>query len=266
MGGEAPLLEVRGLRKAYVRRHGHEPVEALRGVDLTLATGATLALVGRSGSGKSTLARCVARLEEPSAGEVWFEGANLTALHGRDLRPFRQRVQLVLQDSAAALDPRLTAAEIVAEPLDIAGRGTRRERRTRALELMERVGVPPAASERRPLELSGGQRQRLALARALAVEPKLLVLDEPFTGLDASVQAQIAALLEDLRARHGLTFLYVSHDLALMDALAGEVAVLCDGHIVEQGPTARVFARPQHEHTRALLEAASPAAAAALSS
>jgi peptide/nickel transport system ATP-binding protein len=242
MAGDAPLLEVRGLRKTYVRRRADEPVEALRGVDLTLRAGAALALVGRSGSGKSTLARCIARLEEPSSGEVWFEGVNLAARHGRQLRPFREHLQLVLQDSAAALDPRLTAVEIVAEPLDVAGRGTRPERRRRALELMETVGVPPAWSTRRPLELSGGQRQRLALARALALQPKLLVLDEAFTGLDASVQAQVAVLLEDLRSRHGLTYLYVSHDLALMAALADEVAVLDAGRIVERGPAVGGFA------------------------
>jgi peptide/nickel transport system ATP-binding protein len=172
------------------------------------------------------------------------------------LRPFRPRLQLVLQDSAAALDPRLTAAEIVREPLDVAGRGGRRERVHRALELMETVGIPAAWSARRPLELSGGQRQRLALARALALEPRLLILDEAFTGLDASVQAQIACLLEELRARHGLTFLYISHDLALVAALADQAAILCDGRIVEQGAPARLFAEPRHPHTRALAAAA----------
>jgi ABC-type glutathione transport system ATPase component len=236
MAGDAALLEVRGLRKTYLRRRAGQPVEALRGVVLTLAAGAALALVGRSGSGKSTLARCVARLEEPSSGEVWFEGVNLTARHGKELRPFRPRLQLVLQDSAAALDPRLTAVEIVGEPLDVARRGTRHERRRRALELMETVGVPPAWATRRPRELSGGQRQRLALARALALQPRLLVLDEAFTGLDASVQAQIAVLLVDLRSRHGLSYLYVAHDLALMAALADEVAVLDEGRIVERRP------------------------------
>jgi ABC-type glutathione transport system ATPase component len=250
------LLRVRGLAKRYTRRRRDEPVEALRGVDLAVARGGALALVGRSGSGKSTLARCVARLEEPSAGEVWFEGVDLLALRGRGLRPYRERLQLVLQDSAAALDPRLTAAEIVGEPLEVAGRGGRHERRRRALELMETVGIPAAFSARRPGELSGGQRQRLALARALALEPRLLILDEAFTGLDASVQAQIASLLEDLRARHGLAFLYISHDLALVAALADEVAILHEGRVVEQGPPAVLFADARHPHTRALAAAA----------
>jgi ABC-type glutathione transport system ATPase component len=230
-------------------------LEALRGVDLTLARGATLAVVGASGSGKSTLARCVARLEEPSGGEVWFEGVDLLSLSGRRLRPFRERLQLVLQDSAAALDPRLTAAEIVAEPLDILGRGGRRERRRRALELMETVGLGAAWSTRRPLDLSGGQRQSLAIARALAVGPQLLILDEAFAGLDASIQAQIAGLLGEVRERHGLTYLYISHDLALMSVLAEEVAVMFEGRIVERAPAARVFSEPRHPHTRALVAA-----------
>jgi ABC-type glutathione transport system ATPase component len=253
---DQPILRVRGLAKRHVRRRTSEPVEALRGVDLTIARGGTLALVGQSGSGKSTLARCVARLEEPSAGEVWFEGVDLLALSGRRLRPFRERLQLVLQDSAAALDPGLTALEIVSEPLDVAGRGGRRERRARATELMENVGLPATVSDRRPLDLSGGQRQRLAIARALALEPRLLILDEAFAGLDASIQAQIAVLLEDLRGRHGLTYLYVSHDLPLMAALAAEVAILFEGRIVEHGAASRLFADPQHPHTRALVAAA----------
>jgi ABC-type glutathione transport system ATPase component len=256
MAAEAPLLEVRGLCKRYVRRRGTEAVDALRGVDLELRKGGTLALVGQSGSGKSTLARCMARLEEPSAGEVLFEGVNLLALEGRRLRPFRPRLQLVMQDSAAALDPRLTAADIVAEPLEVTRRGGRRERRRQALDLMETVGVPAAAADRRPHELSGGQRQRLALARALALQPRLLILDEAFAGLDASVQAQVAALLEDLRARHGLAYLYISHDLALVAALADEVAILFEGRIVDRGTPTRVFAEPRHAHTSALVAAA----------
>jgi peptide/nickel transport system ATP-binding protein len=254
MEADPPLLRVRGLAQRYTRRRG-VMVEALRGVDLSLAPGDTLALVGQSGSGKSTFARCAARLEEGAAGEVWFEGVDVTALRGRALRPFRARVQLVLQDSAQSLDPRMTAAEIVGEPLEIAGRGDRAARRRRALELMESVALAPEAAARRPLELSGGQRQRLAVARALAVEPTLLILDEAFAGLDASVQAQIAGLLAELRARLRLTYLYISHDLPLMAAVATRAAILHEGRIVEEGSTARLFAAPQHPHTRALVEA-----------
>jgi ABC-type glutathione transport system ATPase component len=258
MEAEQALVRVCGLTKRYPRRGGRRGspgVQALDDVDLEIARGATLALVGQSGSGKSTLARCLARLEEPTRGQIWFEGADLLALRGRSLRPFRERVQLILQDSAAALDPRLSAVEIVAEPLDILGRGGRRERRGRALELMETVGLPAACGERRPRELSGGQRQRLAIARALAVLPRLLILDEAFAGLDASIQAQIAGLLQELRSRHGLTYLYVSHDLALMARLAREVAVMFEGRIVERGSVERLFADPRHPHTRALIAA-----------
>ena len=256
MEAEPPLVRVCGLTKRYVGR-GRRPqvVEALAGIDLTIARGSDLALVGQSGSGKSTLARCLARLEEPTSGRIWFEGADLLARHGRQLLPYRQRMQLILQDSATALDPRLTAAEIVGEPLDILGRGDGRERRRSALELMETVGLPAAYAGRRPLELSGGQRQRLAIARALAVKPQLLILDEAFAGLDASIQAQVARLLRELQGRQGLTYLYISHDLALMSLLADEVAIMLEGRIVERGAVGRIFADPCHPHTRALLAA-----------
>jgi peptide/nickel transport system ATP-binding protein len=255
---DGPLVRIRGLTKRYPHRRaarGAAAVEALAGVDLTIARGATVALVGQSGSGKSTLARCVARLEEPTSGEIQFDGADARALRGGRLRAFREQVQLVLQDAAAALSPRLRAAEIVSEPLEILARGTRPERRRRALELMETVGLPPALADRRPLALSGGQRQRLALARALAVQPRLLILDEAFTGLDASIQAQMAALLQDLRRERDLTYLVISHDLALMSVLADEVAILFEGRIVEHQDASRLFSAPEHAHTRALVAA-----------
>jgi len=256
MEAEEPLVRVRGLTRRYAGRGRHRaPVQALAGVDLEVERGSDLAVVGQSGSGKSTLARCLARLEEPTSGQIWFEGVDLLALRGRRLLPYRERMQLILQDSATALDPRLGALDIVAEPLDVLGRGGRRERRARALELMEAVGLPADWANRRPLELSGGQRQRLAIARALAVEPRLLILDEAFAGLDASIQAQMANLLRDLKARHGLTYLYISHDLALMAVLADEVAIMFEGRVVEHGAVGRIFAEPGHAHTRALIAA-----------
>ena len=173
----------------------------------------------------------------------------------RALRAFRERVQLLFQDSAAALSPRLTASEIVSEPLEILGRGDAAQRRRRALELMETVGLSSAEADRRPLDLSGGQRQRLAIARALALKPRLLILDEAFAGLDASIQAQVAAVLQDLRRREGLTYLCISHDLALMSVFADEVAILFEGRIVERAEAARLFAAPAHPHTRALVAA-----------
>jgi peptide/nickel transport system ATP-binding protein len=266
MEAEEPLIRVCGLTKRYTPGGGRRrraTVLAVADVDLTVTRGADLALVGESGSGKSTLARCLARLEEPTGGRIWFEGTDILGLHGRRLRPFRERVQLILQDSATALNPRLTAGDIISEPLQVLDRGNRRERRRRALELMEAVGLPAAGVERRPLELSGGQRQRLAIARALAVQPRLLILDEAFAGLDVSIQAQIAGLLQDLRRRHGLTYLYISHDLALMARLADELAIMFEGRIVERGESARVIADPRHPHTQALLAAVASLPAAA---
>jgi ABC-type glutathione transport system ATPase component len=258
MASDPPILRARGLTRTYVRRGARRgaAVRALDGVDLAIARGAAVALVGQSGSGKSTLARCLARLEQPDAGEVWLDETDV------------RRVQLVFQDAATALSPRLTAAAIVSEPLDIRGALSRAERRQRALELMRAVGLDPAWADRRPLELSGGQRQRLGIARALAVQPALLILDEAFSGLDPSIQAQMAALLEGLRARLALTLLYISHDLALMSVVADEVAVMFEGRIVEQGPPARLLADAQHPHTRALVAAmpAVPGAAGAASS
>ena len=257
MEAEPPLFRVWGLTKRYSgrERRGAPTVEALAGIDLEVTRGSDLALVGQSGSGKSTLARCLARLDEPTSGRVLFEGMDLRELRGPRLLRFRERVQLILQDSATALDPRLTAAAIVSEPLEVLGRGDRRERGRQARELMDSVGLPAAWAARRPFELSGGQRQRLAIARALAVQPELLILDEAFAGLDASIQAQIATLLQELQARRGLTYLYVSHDLSLMALLADEVAIMFEGRIVERGEVGRIFTEPRHPHTRALIAA-----------
>ena len=256
MEAEEPLLRVRGLRRVFPpRRRGGSPLVALHGVDLDVRRGAALALVGRSGAGKSTLARCLARLEEPDGGEILFEGRDVARLRGAGLCAFHERVQLVLQDSAAALDPLFTALAVVAEPLEILRRGRPADRARTALALMETVGLTREQAGRRPARLSGGQRQRLAIARALAVEPAVLVLDEAFTGLDVGMQAEIAALLAELRRRRGVTLVYVSHDLALMSALADEVAVVSEGRIVEIGPTAAVMSSPRHPETRALVEA-----------
>jgi ABC-type oligopeptide transport system ATPase subunit len=257
---DEPFVLVRGLTKRYLRRTAGRStaVDALSGVDLTIERGRVLALVGQSGSGKSTLARCLARLEEPTSGEIRFEGTDVSALAGAALRAFRERVQMLFQDSAAALSPRLTASQIVGEPLEILRRGDRRERRRRTFSLLEAVGLSSAEADRRPLELSGGQRQRLAIARALAVRPRLLILDEAFAGLDASIQAQVVALLQDLRAREGLTYLCISHDLALMSVFADEVAILYQGRVVERAEAARLFAAPVHPHTRALVAAVLP--------
>jgi ABC-type glutathione transport system ATPase component len=258
MADRPPLVRVRNLTRSYRRRHGGRaapPLPALAGVDLDIAPGAMVALVGESGSGKSTLARCLALLEEPSGGAIWIEGEDAITASAARRRALHQQVQLIFQDAAGALSPRLTAEEIVREPLDILRRGGAREREERALSLMESVGLSREWGSRRPLDLSGGQRQRLAIARALTLEPRLLILDEAFTGLDASIQAQVAGLLLTLRAEKGLAYLFISHDLALMSVLADEVAILHEGRIVEQGPASRLFADPRHPHTRALVAA-----------
>ena len=244
MEASEPIVRVRGLRRTHPpRRRGGHPVAAIAGVDLDVRRGRALAVVGRSGAGKSTLARCLARLEEADAGEIAFAGVDRTS------------VQLVQQDSAAALDPLFPAVDVVREPLDVLRRGTPAERTRKAFALMETVGLTPAQAARLPAQLSGGQRQRLAIARALAVEPRVLILDEAFTGLDVTVQAGIAALLRDLRARLGLTLVLVSHDLALMASLADDLAVMAGGLVVEQGEAAAILAAPRHPETRALIEA-----------
>jgi ABC-type glutathione transport system ATPase component len=256
-------LRARHLGKRYRRRSSlrwSQEIHALHEVDLTLEPGATLAVVGASGSGKSTLSRCLALLETPSSGEVWLDGQNLSSLTGRALVPFRRQIQLVFQDPATALNPRLAAAEIVAEPLVVAGRGTRHEQRRRARELLGRVGLPASVEGRRPLELSGGQRQRLAIARALALEPTVLILDEALTGLDLSLQAQMVSLVQDLQASRAVACLYVSHDLDLMGTVADDMAVMHAGQIVERGPTSELLTRPQHARTREMVAALRSAA------
>jgi ABC-type glutathione transport system ATPase component len=225
-------------------------------VDLEIAAGSTVALVGESGSGKTTLGRCLALLERPTSGEVWFQGIECSRLPESKVRPLRPLSQLIFQDPSTALNPRLSAAEIVAEPLVVRGEGRREEQRRRAGELMERVGLSAGWSGRRPMELSGGQRQRLAIARALAAGPRLLVLDEALSALDPSVQAQIVTLLRDIQRADGLTYVYISHDLALVAALCEHVAVLQDGHIVERGAVSRVLAAPEHPHTASLVASA----------
>jgi peptide/nickel transport system ATP-binding protein len=233
-----PLLEVRGLRKTYTSRRpfgARRAVAALSGVDLTIGVSARLALVGRSGSGKSTLVRCLALLEEVDGGEIRLSGENLAALSRRRRAAVRPGLQLVFQDPAAALNPRFSALDAVEEPMRLQ---RIEDRRQRALELMEQVGLPPALASRPVPRLSGGQKRRLLLARALATRPRVLFLDEPFTGLDLPLQAQIASLLLALQAAHGFALVIVSHDLDVAASLAGEVAVLADGRIVEHAPGA----------------------------
>jgi len=252
-----PLLRVSGLSKQYVQRRPFSRqkivVNAFQDVSLTLFPGQTLALIGESGAGKSSLARCIALLERPTTGKIEFAGENLLALNREQLFPIRREVQLIFQDPSSALNPRLTACEIIAEPLLIQREGTRSQRRARALQLLEQVGLNPAWERKTPLEFSGGQRQRLAIARALALGPRLLILDEALSNLDAASQALILKLLADLQAAHSLSFLHISHDLRLVSEFADDVAVMYQGRIVEAKSKRKLFASPEHSYTKELL-------------
>jgi oligopeptide/dipeptide ABC transporter ATP-binding protein len=247
---ERALLEVRDLRVDY------GAVRALDGVGLALARGESLALVGESGSGKSTLARALAGLVPVAGGTVTLDGVELTGLGRRGWRSVRRRMQLVFQDPAASLDPRLRAGAIVAEPLAVHGLAPGPARAQRVAALLAQVGLDPALAGRYPHQLSGGQRQRVGLARALALEPELLLLDEPVSSLDVSVQAQILNLLLDLRGAGRLAYLLIAHQLGVVRQLAERVAVLFAGRIVEEAGTGALFESPLHPYTRALLAAA----------
>jgi ABC-type glutathione transport system ATPase component len=253
------LLRIVNLRKRFTRGGGwarsRTQVEPLRGIDLAVRAGVALALIGVSGSGKSTLARCLACLEPPDSGEIWFAGKNLALLRERELALCRRKIQLIFQDPALSLNPRFTAAEIVSEPLLIGGVDKKPERTERAVGLMKLVGLPTEAAGRRPGDFSGGQRRRLAIARALAVEPEVLILDEALAGLDLSTQAQIANLLLDLQEARSLTYLWISHDLSLVARLASQVAVIDEGRIVESTSTRELFANPQSRQARVLVDA-----------
>ncbi|MBV9767932.1 MAG: ABC transporter ATP-binding protein, partial [Bryobacterales bacterium] len=235
----------------WLARKRNFAVPALQDVSLSIERGRFMGLVGESGCGKSTLARCLACLDRPDEGQVWIDGSNLLTMNSRELRASRRKVQLIFQGSAAALNPMFSAAEIIAEPLAIMGRFTRQERREHALALMESVGLSRQLAVRKPSELSGGQRQRLAIARALALQPKLLILDESMVGLDLPVQAQIVNLLLALRKTLEISYLFISHDLRLAAYLSDDLTVMHDGRIVEQGLARDVVTDPQHAQTRA---------------
>ncbi|MEM9026793.1 MAG: dipeptide ABC transporter ATP-binding protein [Pseudomonadota bacterium] len=244
-----PIL--RGLLAAEVGR-----VRAVDGVSFQVAPGETLCIVGESGCGKSTVGRLILRLIEPTSGKIRLEGADISDLDRKALQPLRRRMQMVFQDPYASLNPRMRAGQIVAEPLENFGGRTRAERTEIVAEIFGRVGLPRDAMRKYPFEFSGGQRQRLGIARALAVDPKVIVADEPVSALDVSVQAQVLNLMMDLKAEYGLSYIFISHDLGVVEHVADRVAVMYLGRIVELAPKTELFARPRHPYTRALMSAA----------
>jgi ABC-type microcin C transport system duplicated ATPase subunit YejF len=258
-----PLLDVQNLRvhfplRAGVLRPGRGQVKAVEAVSFALEPGQTLGLVGESGCGKTTVGRAVLRLVAATAGRVMFDGTSLFDLGRRELRIMRRSMQIIFQDPGGSLNPRMQVGSIVGEPLEVHGLARGRQLRTRVQELLDRCGLVPAAgaASRYPHEFSGGQRQRIAIARALALRPRLIVCDEPTSALDVSIQSQILNLLKDLQDEFGLSYLFISHDIAVVHHMCDRIAVMLDGRIIEQGDCDSIIKRPQHRYTQALLAAA----------
>jgi oligopeptide/dipeptide ABC transporter ATP-binding protein len=254
-----PLLEARDVVKHFPLRRNMfgkpDMVRALDGVSLSVATGELVAIVGESGSGKTTLARCILGLTFPTTGSIVLDGQDLTSARGRALRAFRRRVQPVFQDPYASLDPRWSVAATIREPLDAYGIGDRHQRDARVSQLLDRVGLAARMAQRRPHELSGGQRQRVGIAAALALDPDLIVADEPVSALDVSVQAQILNLLAELNRDLGVAILLITHDLAVVEHICDRAVVLYLGRVAEEGPVSALFSEPEHPYTRALMAA-----------
>jgi ABC-type oligopeptide transport system ATPase subunit len=259
MSSNETLLEVTDLRKEFHVRSGFfiervsHTVNAVDGVSFRIAPGRTLGLVGESGSGKSTTGYCVLQLLKPTSGSVRFDGHELTELGRDDVRRLRREMQIVFQDPYSSLNPRMTVGDIVGEPLAVHGVGSRRDRSARVRELLDVVGFNPTFSNRYPHEFSGGQRQRIGVARALALNPKLIVCDEPVSALDVSIQAQILNLLKDLQRDFNLAYLFISHDLSVVRAMSDDIAVMKDGKIVEAGTADEVYEHAKDPYTQALL-------------
>jgi oligopeptide transport system ATP-binding protein len=258
MTDKQPLVQIRNLTKHFKMGGGFlggKPslLRAVDGVDLDIRRGETLGLVGESGCGKSTLARTLIRLYEPTGGEMLFDGTDIARLEGKALQPYRRRMQMIFQDPYASLNGRMTVRDLIAEPLEIAGIGDAASRTKRVHELLQRVGLSTDHANRFAHEFSGGQRQRIGIARAIALEPELVICDEPISALDVSIQAQVVNMLEDLQKEFGLTYLFITHDLSMVRHISDRIGVMYLGKIVELAPNNALYERPSHPYTRALL-------------
>lgn len=257
MGERQSLLQVVALKKYFPLRSGlfsrsQQLVKAVDGVSFTIGAGETFGLVGESGSGKTTIGRCILRLTEPTSGQILFEGTDLLKLRAREMRAMRRHLQIIFQDPYSSLDPRMTVGASIQEPLIVHRLGTRAERRRKVSALLEDVGLDPSYASHYPHEFSGGQRQRIGIARALALQPKFIVADEPVSALDVSIQAQIVNLMQELQERYGLTYLFISHGLAVVQHISTRVGVMYLGKLVEVAESEQIYDNPLHPYTQVL--------------
>ncbi|MEO7675038.1 MAG: dipeptide ABC transporter ATP-binding protein [Pyrinomonadaceae bacterium] len=252
---KSKLVEVRNLVKHFAIENSDDVVQAVDDVSFEIISGETLGLVGESGCGKSTVGRCMLRLHEPTSGEILFEGKNIVGLPNSEMQALRREMQIIFQDPYASLNPRMSIFSIVSEPLKIHRIANKQEQKERVADLLTKVGLDPKYMSRYPHEFSGGQRQRIGIARALALNPKLIICDEPVSALDVSVQAQVVNLLQDLQTEFGLTYLFISHGLAIVEHISNRVAVMYLGKIVEVADSAELYENPMHPYTKALLSA-----------